>query len=76
MTKQQFDKLKVGDVVCLRNPVRDGGFTMTEVLEIDRFFRKVRVLLKNEFQSYRRFPLKVDWSKVRGIVGTCKLREY
>lgn len=53
MTKEQFKNLKVGDRVQIPN--RGGKtFMSTEVLEIDRYFKKVKVLLGgNKGLSYR-----------------------
>ena len=60
MTKQDFDKLKVGDRVILPG-TRYRGITSTEVLKIDRVFNKLMVLLGgNKFLSYKYIQLKTD----------------
>lgn len=53
MTLQEFNNLKVGDTVYMRKTKRYGNSYGTEVLEIDRFFKKVKVLLRNDFLSYK-----------------------
>lgn len=74
MTAKQFKVLKVGDTVYLRNNKwQTNGFTATEVLKIDRLFGKIQVLLRNQFLSYKYFPLKVDFFKVSAFVGTYKV---
>lgn len=77
MTKEQFSKLKVGDIVYLPNQRSNrASFTSTEVLEIDRLFGKVKVLLNNKLLSYRYIPLEVGIGKVTGYVGICRLPAY
>ena len=71
MTIQEFNNLKVGDRVSIPDKDRKGQVISTEVLKIDRIFKKVEVLLGgNRFLSYRYVQKnsKKPWSC---IVGSC-----
>jgi hypothetical protein len=70
MTKQQFDKLKVGDSVYLKNTYNE-FWTGTEVLKIDRIFSKVEVLLGRRPYSYR--YISVNKRPASCFVGVCSL---
>jgi hypothetical protein len=74
MTKQEFQKLKVGDRVYIpstfmgiKNPVMS-----TEVTNIDRYFNKVKVFCGGEkFHSYRRVFIQTN-RPCPHSVGICK----
>jgi hypothetical protein len=72
MTIKDFNKLKIGDSVCLPNTWKKGSYTQTEVLEIDKIFKKVRVLLHSKFLSYKYLPKNKDIKNITGFVGVCK----
>jgi hypothetical protein len=69
MKTEQFKKLKVGDTVYLKNTFNN-EYTMTEVLEIDRLFMKLKVLLGRKFYSYR--YISVDQKPYSCAVGINK----
>ena len=73
MTISEFNSLKVGDGVYLPNNRKREQYTSTEVLEIDRIYKKIKVVLKGEWTSYRYFPLNIDLDRVSCFVGTCPL---
>jgi len=52
MTIEQFNSLKVNDLVYIPGAY-EGRFTGTQVLKIDRLFKKVTVLLGTKSYSYR-----------------------
>ncbi len=71
MTKQEFKSLKIGDRCYLKNC--DGKYTNTEILDIDRLFGKVSVLLRSKPISYKKIPLKLKNNQEEwGFVGICK----
>lgn len=72
MTAAEFNNLKVGDSVYLPNSFKKGTYISTEILEIDRVYKKIKVLLRSKFLSYKYFPKKVDHSKCSLMVGTIK----
>lgn len=79
MTKKEFDNLKVGDIVYIKN-LHSEDYMSSEVLKIDRIFNKLVALcgqLRNgkEFRSYRSV-LKKCSGEVRMSVGTCKISNY
>lgn len=71
MTKIEFENLKVGDVVYLR-PKKHSRGTGTEVLEIDRYFNKIKVLLGNGWLSYKYISKHTKNFEVSCFVGVCK----
>lgn len=71
MTIKEFNELKIGDTVYHRDTLNKGFSRGTEVLEIDRIFKKVKVLLKSKPLSYRYFSKKSK-NPVRFFVGVVK----
>jgi hypothetical protein len=72
MTLKEFNLLKVGDRCFLKS--YNKTFTSTEVLKIDRMFKKIVVLLRNKPVSYRYIPLKLKPNQIQsGMVGTYKI---
>tara|TARA_R110000772_G_scaffold249530_2_gene363833 strand:+ start:23016 stop:23234 length:219 start_codon:yes stop_codon:yes gene_type:complete len=71
MTKEQFKKLEVGSAAYIYNNNR---ITATEILEIDRYYKKVKVLLMGDkFYSYRsvRVTTRNETDFPNQICGTC-----
>ena len=71
MTIQEFTNLKVGDAVQIPDTNRKGQVISTEVLKIDRIFKKCLVLLNSKFLSYR-YVQKNSKKPSSCMVGTCK----
>jgi len=69
MKIQQFNSIKKGDRVYLPDTNKKGQVISTEVLEVDRLYKKLKVLLRNKFLSYRYFQFKTD-SPISCFVGT------
>jgi hypothetical protein len=71
MTLADFNKLKVGDGVYVTD--RSGRTMGSEVLKIDKLFKKISVLCKagGRFVSYRSVARKTT-RPVSCFVGTCK----
>lgn len=70
MTKEQFDKLKIGDRVYIPH-FKPGEVLSTEVLGIDRIFNRINVLCHSKTLSYR--YVAVETRKfVAFVVGTYK----
>lgn len=68
MTLNQFNNLKVKDRVFLRG--RDDKYISTEVLKIDRYFKKLTVLLGRKSYSYKYIQKEVPREKQSGqMVG-------
>jgi len=74
MTINQFNTLKIGDRVLLPNNWSKGTYTSTEVLEIDRVFKKVRVLLNSKFLSYKYIPVDKPMAEITSYCGACSLK--
>lgn len=73
MTKTEFNNLKIGDRCYLRE--RNGTYTSTEVLKIDKIFNKVVVLLHSAPVSYRYILKKLTGNQRESgnIVGSFKM---
>lgn len=73
MTKEDFNNLKIGDRCYLKR--WDGQYDSTEVLQIDRIFGKLTVLLRSKPVHYSKIPLKLnEHQKQSGFVfGTFRL---
>lgn len=69
MTIQEFNNLKVGDVVYIRRTRNCNAFG-TEVTDIDRFFKKIKAICKSKPVSYRYVSKKSI--PVNSFVGSCK----
>ena len=68
----QFNSLKIGDRCYIPNANRKDMFISTEVLKIDRFFKKVTVLLGKKSYSYKYIRSNINSSKISYMVGTYK----
>lgn len=70
MTLNEFNNLKVKDRVFLHE--RSGKYISTEVLKIDRYFKKLTVLLGRQSYSYKYIQKEVPREKQSGqMVGIC-----
>lgn len=70
MTLNEFNNLKVKDRVYLRQ--QNGKYISTEVLKIDRYFKKLTVLLGRQSYSYKYIQKEVPREKQSGqMVGMC-----
>ncbi len=73
MTSTEFQSLKCGDRVCIPGG-QLGRLIGTEVLAIDRMFRKVTVLLGRKPYSYRyvRSQARVPIERIGPFVWMCQ----
>lgn len=73
MTLSQFQSLKVGSRVYIPDLGRPKQMMSTEVLSIDRIFRKVKVLCGGDrFLSYRYVRASSQDKSISLIVGMCE----
>lgn len=76
MTKQEFDKLKVGDSVYMYLSGRKDRIMGTEVISIDRIFGKIQAICSSRPKSYKYFKMNVSGkhlAMVNCYVGSYKL---
>lgn len=72
MTLNEFNNLKVKDRVYLRQ--QNGKYLSTEVLKIDRYFKKLTVLLGRQSYSYKYIQKEVPREKQSGqMVAMCTI---
>ena len=69
MTAKQFNELNVGSSVNLPTNRKKTKFIRTEVVEIDRIFKKIRVVYRSKWTSYKFFPFSVDNSTITAYTG-------
>lgn len=60
MTINQFNNLKIGEIVYIPDVNKKGKLFSTEVLQVDKFFGKITVLLGGKPLSYRYVKIKAN----------------
>lgn len=70
MNIEDFNKLKLNDLVYLPDNHRKGEYIGTQVLKLDHYFKKLTVLLGRKSYSYKYIKKKLDKNqKTSCLVG-------